>query len=206
LTTNSATVRFTMRTNLALTANFVDVGKPTVSLVTPTNNLRSTNAVIAMTGKASDNLGVQGVYYALNGSGWALAVTANGWTNWTANLALAPGTNTIQAYAVDAAGNASTTNKVRAIFLGPDSSTNSSSMGVTSVESTTTIVTLESAAYAQGEYRFEVSGVSGSQYVIEASTDLVNWFPVQTNTAPFTFTDTNAARFNQQFYRAASAP
>ena len=57
------------------------------------------------------------VYYSLNGSAWAAATTANAWTNWTANLTLTPGTNTIQAYAVDTTGNFSTTNTVRFFYL-----------------------------------------------------------------------------------------
>ena len=66
-----------------------------------------------MTGKAGDNVAVGTVYYSLNGSGWTAATTANNWTNWTANLTLTPGTNTVQAYAVDTSGNLSPTNTVK---------------------------------------------------------------------------------------------
>jgi hypothetical protein len=51
-----------------------------------------------------------------------------------------------------------------------------------------------------------VAGVAGYDYVIEASTDLMNWLPVQTNTAPFTFTLTNASGNPQQYFRAVYSP
>ncbi|HEV2318500.1 MAG TPA: DUF11 domain-containing protein, partial [Verrucomicrobiae bacterium] len=46
--------------------------------------------------------------------------------------------------------------------------------------------------------------VSNSQLpvIIQASTNLVNWVNVATNSAPFTFTDTNAPGFHARFYRA----
>jgi hypothetical protein len=112
-TTNSATLRFTMTTNLTFTANFVDVQKPTVSIVTPTLNEHLTNSVFTVSGKARDNVAVAGVYYSLNDSGWTNASTGNGWTNWfTPSLPLIPGANVVEAYAVDTSGNVSVTNKV----------------------------------------------------------------------------------------------
>jgi len=73
--------------------------------------------------------------------------------------------------------------------------------------------TMQSAAYANGRYTFKVSSSSGNspgavakKIVVEASTDLVHWSPLQTNTAPFTFVDANANRFSQRFYRAVPAP
>ena len=50
-----------------------------------------------------------------------------------------------------------------------------------------------------------VTGTSGFKYVVQASSDLVNWVPVLTNTSPFTFVDTNASQFNQRFYRTVNA-
>ena len=101
LLTNRAKLQFTMLTNLSFRANFVDVTKPTASILTPTANQQWTNGTFAVTGKAGDNVAIGTVYYQLNGSGWTAATTGNNWTNWTANLTLTPGTNTVQAYAID---------------------------------------------------------------------------------------------------------
>ena len=62
------------------------------------------------------------------------------------------------------------------------------------------------AAPVAGQYAMAVSGVPGYKYVVQASTDLVNWISVQTNTSPFTFVDTNASQFSQQFYRTMYQP
>ena len=113
LLTNRAALQFTMATNLALTANFVDIQKPTLSIVSPTLNQQGSNATFTVSGKAGDNVAVGAVYYSLNGSGWTAAATANNWTNWSGSLTLNPGTNTLQAYAVDTSGNLSPTNTVR---------------------------------------------------------------------------------------------
>lgn len=61
------------------------------------------------------------------------------------------------------------------------------------------------ASHARGQFSFTVSGISGSRFVVQASTDLVHWTPVQTNTAPFTLVDTNAGAYPRRFYRAGAA-
>jgi hypothetical protein len=62
--------------------------------------------------------------------------------------------------------------------------------------------TLTSTACANGQFTFDVSGVPGCSYVVQASTNLVDWENVQTNTAPCTFTDTDASNYSQRYYRA----
>jgi hypothetical protein len=65
---------------------------------------------------------------------------------------------------------------------------------------------LAPATHASGQYALAVAGVTGYQYVVQASTNLVNWVPMQTNKAPFTFVDANAGKFRQRFYRSVYAP
>lgn len=54
--------------------------------------------------------------------------------------------------------------------------------------------------------QFTVTGTPGSTYVVEASTNLVNWLPLKTNSSPFTFTDPNAVALPLRFYRAHQWP
>jgi hypothetical protein len=66
--------------------------------------------------------------------------------------------------------------------------------------------TLHFVSASPGQFQFSVTGQSGSQYVIEASTNLLDWILLGTNQAPFTFTDTNAGTASRRFYRAVSLP
>ena len=76
---------------------------------------------------------------------------------------------------------------------------------VFSAEATYTVpvtpATLGAPAQTGGQFSFSVTGVTGYQYVVQASTDLVNWVSLQTNAAPFTFVDMDAASFSQRYYR-----
>ena len=67
---------------------------------------------------------------------------------------------------------------------------------------TNTTPTISAPVQANGQFAFQVTGVAGLQYVVEATADMVNWTPVQTNTVPFTYTETNASNFDQRFYRS----
>ena len=115
--TNGATLQFMMQSNLVLQANFIDTSKPTLSITNLTTGQRVSNAVFTVKGTASDNWQVSNVWCQLNGLGWSNAVPANGWTNWTAGVTFVPGTNVVQALAVDTTGNKSTTNSVGIQFV-----------------------------------------------------------------------------------------
>jgi hypothetical protein len=58
-----------------------------------------------------------------------------------------------------------------------------------------------------GPAGFSISGtgVPGINFVIEVSTDLVDWQPLSTNPSPFTFIDTNTSTAASRYYRAAIA-
>lgn len=113
LTNASAHLTFIMQSNLTLIANFVDATPPKLTITAPTANQSISNSPITATCRATDNVGITAVYYRLNGGSWNADATSLDNTNWNcANLALTPGANTLQAYALDAAGKVSLTNTV----------------------------------------------------------------------------------------------
>jgi hypothetical protein len=57
-------------------------------------------------------------------------------------------------------------------------------------------------------FQFALSGTTGVNYVVQASTNpsASNWVSLLTNAAPFRFVDTNTSFFTQRFYRSLSLP
>ena len=114
---NSATISFVMQSNLTLQANFLDIVKPTLNVLAPLNGQRSSNAVYNIIGTASDTAHVANVLYRINDLPWSSATSGNGWSNWSAQATLIPGTNKLSVYAVDTSGNCSLTNMVSWQFV-----------------------------------------------------------------------------------------
>jgi hypothetical protein len=52
-----------------------------------------------------------------------------------------------------------------------------------------------------GTVQITVIGPRGQTNWVEASSNLLDWIVISTNTTPFTFTDSKAANFNTRFYR-----
>ena len=68
-----------------------------------------------------------------------------------------------------------------------------------------TIPGLNDPGIAGGQFGFNITGYPGQTVVAEASTNLVNWIPLQTNTLginPLPFIDAASASFPNRFYRA----
>jgi hypothetical protein len=99
------------------TGAYLDTNRPTLTIVSPTPNLRLSNTVFTVTGKAADNVAVSTVLYQLNYRGWSDAGSTNHWTNWTASITPAPGSNTLQACALDTSANYSLTNTVHFTYI-----------------------------------------------------------------------------------------
>jgi len=62
---------------------------------------------------------------------------------------------------------------------------------------------------SSGQFHFQLNGLSGRNYRIDASTNLTAWVTLGTNTAfggNFVFTDTNSPSFKVRFYRAVLLP
>ena len=97
----------------------LDTSQPTITVTAPSGSQRWGNAVFTVKGTAKDNMRVAGVLCQTNGV-CGLAMTGNGWTNWALDVALVPGTNVVKAYAVDGAGNQSTTSSVSLVYVVSD--------------------------------------------------------------------------------------
>ena len=55
-------------------------------------------------------------------------------------------------------------------------------------------------------FRFNITQPQGLNYVVEGSTNLASWIALRTNTAPFSFVDSEATALPARFYRARYAP
>jgi len=62
---------------------------------------------------------------------------------------------------------------------------------------------LNASAFSAGQFRFAVTGTIGSNYIVQATTNLASptWTSLATNTSPFTFTNSTST-FPTRFYRA----
>ncbi len=188
--TNNATVQFMMVSNLTLLVTFADVTKPTLTVSSPTAGQHMTNALASLTGTASDNWQVAGVWCQLNSNAWMLVTTTNTYTNWSQTLTLVSGTNTIKAYAVDLGGNFSATNTLSVI------SSNTFQLQL----KFTAALPLTSTGL-----NFSLLVSSNLNGHIQVSTNLLNWLTL-TNFAgtnpTLNFRDPAATNSDRRFYRA----
>jgi len=57
------------------------------------------------------------------------------------------------------------------------------------------------ALNGNGTFQFNVTSLPGQTNVVQVSTNLINWVPLQTNVGPFLFIDPNAPNYPVRFYR-----
>ena len=113
-----------------------------------------------------------------------MAVTAGAQANLTVQA-------NNQGFAIDSAGVTAVT---------PDQNPNDGSASITFNVTVLTAPIVGSASLNGGKFNLTVSS-AGPQTIIQASTNLVNWVNIYTNTPPFTFTDT-VTSLPYRFYRA----
>jgi len=163
---------------------------PTVAVTSPANGARWSNAVVTVTGTASDNGQVNGVFYQLNGE--TNIFTASGTNSWTASFAGVPGTNTYSVYAVDAYTNLSAV-VARSVFYVVPSPFTVTQSGLGSITTNWTGTNLEIGRnYAMTANRasgYKFTGWTGDINSTNASIT----FMMQSNltTAQANFVDTN---------------
>ena len=116
IVTNNATLKFVMAANLIYTANMGDVTKPLITVTSVVTNAGGVPTALAISGTASDSLGVTNVEYSLNNAPWTNAITGDNWSHWSVQVSVVPGTNIIYLQSVDSSGNRSLTNTVKSFF------------------------------------------------------------------------------------------
>ncbi len=116
VTVTGTNLQFMMQSNLTILAKFFETTNPSVSITNVPAGLAVSNSTFVVKGKASDIWQVTNVLYSLNSGSWSNALTTNAWTNWSATVNLAPGTNTISAYAINSGGNVSPTTNAHVFF------------------------------------------------------------------------------------------
>lgn len=184
--TNGPTLQFVMQLNEVLQANFVETSRPTLYVFTPPSH---GPGEIQITGAASDDWQVTGVWCRVNQGPWQLAHSTDHWLRWNLTLPLAAGLNTIQTYALNMGGNPSFTNSVA--ILGPNS-------GKLKLQLASPRPPLASGLMLTLEKTSDLAGH------IEYSTNLVNWVHWKDFTggsSKISFQDFAATNSVQRFYR-----
>jgi hypothetical protein len=69
----------------------------------------------------------------------------------------------------------------------------------------TPTLTIDSSS-TNGQFQFDILGVTGLNYSVQASSNLIDWAPLTTNVSPFSFVDTNSTTFPVRFYRSLFMP
>jgi uncharacterized repeat protein (TIGR01451 family) len=62
------------------------------------------------------------------------------------------------------------------------------------------------AIHSGGGFQLSVTNDVGATIIIQASTNLLTWIPVYTNTPPFTYTNYDSTNYLMRFYRAVVSP
>jgi hypothetical protein len=170
----------------------VDTTPPTVVLTAPSDNAAASGLVV-MCAEASDDIGVAGVQFKVDGDNFGPEITAPPYqVSWNSYLTT-NGTHILTATARDAAGNQATAGPVTVIVSNTVSGSLAWIAGLSSDSS---------------ELSIRVYGAPGGQCVVEASPDLSNWEPLTTNifsgAGYIEFRELQLARFSRRFYRSSS--
>jgi hypothetical protein len=182
----------TVNPHLSATNSFtVIVYAPTLAPIG--NYTVNAGQTVAFTNSATDNDSTRTLTFSLTGQPAGATVNStNGVFNWRSTLSQANTTNTIQVIVTDNSAPALTDSKSFTVIVNPLATS-----------------TLASVTFTNGHFTLQVSGASGPDYIIAASTNLTQWVNLFTNpsaTTPFQFTDTNANSFRDRFYRIQLSP
>ena len=163
----------------------VDTNPPTVSVEFPAIDsvCDARYGAINLSGSATDDRGVVRVEYSINSD---TQLIANGTSPWSANgVLLRPGFNAIEVVAYDGAGN-SAVDTLAVTYIPPP-------------------VEMNAASMSNGVVQVHFSGPLGGPYILEASTNMNEWIPIQTNSItgedPVVLPDVDNGSMPKRFYR-----
>lgn len=108
--TNSAGALASLPATLTVQTETV---KPVLTVTTKLPAAKVYDALLNLTGTASDNISVASVLCQVNSGQW---MPVQGTTRWYASITLSPGTNAIQIKAIDASNNSSVVKKITIIY------------------------------------------------------------------------------------------
>jgi len=117
---------------------------------------------------------------------------SNGVFTWRPAIAQSPSTNPISVKVADNGSPSLSATNSFSVIVNPPGKPVISSVGVNN-----------------GQFHFTITGTNGPDYTILASTNLTDWLPVGSDDGlppPFLFTDPDANKFNQRFYRVILGP
>jgi hypothetical protein len=182
----------TVNPHLSATNSFtVIVYAPTLAAIG--NYTVNAGQTVAFTASATDNDPTRILTYSLvSPPGGATINGASGVFNWRVPASFANTTNTVQVNVTDNSTPTLSDTKSFTVTVNPLAP-----------------IILTPLGYTNGQFKLQVSGTTGPDYIISASGTLTSWADLATNlspTPPFQFTDTNAPSTTNRFYRARMSP
>ena len=178
---------------LITTTNAVAPNTPP-TLAAITNRTVIAGTTINFTNSASDtNIPAQTLTFSLQGGAAGSSLnSSNGIFNWRPTIAQSPSTNPMSVIVTD-----------------NGAPTMSATQSFTVFVTRPITPTLQSASVTGGAFNMLVTGDTGPDYTIQASTNLANWSPLFTTNSPalpFNWSDPSAAIFNQRYFRVLLGP
>jgi hypothetical protein len=151
-------------------------------------------ATLTFTNSATDNdVPAQTLTYSLLGnSGGAMVTPGTGIFNWRPTIAQGGMSNAFQIVVTDSGTPALSATQAFNVIV-----------------SLPAHPVLQSTSVGIGQLQLLINGATGPDYLVQASTNLMNWSNVTNFVSPvlpFTWTDTNAASLPRQFYRVRLGP
>ncbi|MEK7781577.1 MAG: thrombospondin type 3 repeat-containing protein, partial [Verrucomicrobiota bacterium] len=193
-TTGNGTAFGPISYGILITTTNASVSNTAPTLATITNRTVIAGTTINFTNAASDtNIPTQTLTFILqNGPSGSSVNSSNGIFVWRPTIAQSPSTNPMSVIVTDnGTPNLSATQSFTIFVTRPVQPT------------------LQQLSGTGGSFNLAVSGDSGPDYTIQASTNLVNWSPLFTTNSPalpFNWSDPAAASFNQRYFRVLLGP